>query len=152
MRTFTHSAHKCTPTAHSCWQLYQIFLENATCFCKFFIGTCRTGKRCRRYAGICLCFCSISLNRLQERMIHSIGFAHQAGKLKFSTPFVGRGLDPADHVTKCTRLDEWDNVMIFDMFPVVISEKYHSIYRSETGTGSAGSRPRPTKHSYNYNL
>ena len=28
-------------------------------------------------------------------------------------PFVGRGLDPADHVTKCTRLDEWDNVMFF---------------------------------------
>ena len=111
--TFTCSAHKCTPTAHSCWQLYQIYGENATCFCKFFIGTCKTGKRCRRYAGICLRFCSISLNRLQERMVHSIGFTHQAGKLKYSALFVGRGLDPADHVTKCTRQDEWDNVMIF---------------------------------------
>ena len=27
-----------------------------------------------------------------------------------STPFVGRGLDPADQVTKPARSDEWNNV------------------------------------------
>ena len=35
--------------------------------------------------------------------------------------FVGRGLDPADHVTKYSSLDEWNNVMFFCKFPVDIS-------------------------------
>ena len=35
---------------------------------------------------------------------------------------VGRGLAPADRVTKYTRLDAWNNVMFFGIFPVVFWE------------------------------
>ena len=56
---------------------------------------------------------------------------------------VGRGLDPADQVTKPTRLVEWNQMSFSGHFPVVISEMIPFNVPTKNRNRVGGVKPPP---------